>query len=230
MKSNPKQYVSKFVVALCALVSTTGCGPERLKPEDLPRRERDEVIIPAPTQSEQAMAGRETPSEPDAAPEPDADALRDEAFREAAMQGDLNAVKKFAAEGSEIDAVGPGGRTALQLAAFDGHLKTVNWLIDQHAEVNHRDEFGRTALMYAATGPNASTVKALLGAGADIELVDGDEHFNALMFAAAEGQVEVVKILLDGGADRDVKDIDGETAMDFATANGHEAVIELLAR
>ncbi|MBB3207713.1 ankyrin repeat protein [Rhodopirellula rubra] len=208
-------------------LTSIGCGPERLKPDDLPRREREEVIVSSPAPAADAPA---TAASPDTSttPKSDPDSTRDDAFREAAMQGDLQTVKQLATDGTEIDAAGPGGRTALQLAAFDGHLDTVEWLIDQHADVDHRDEFGRTALMYAATGANASTVKALLSAGADLQLVDGDEHFNALMFAAAEGQAEVVELLLEKGADRSAKDIDGETAMDFAKANGHDAVVKLL--
>jgi len=57
---------------------------------------------------------------------------------------------------------------------------------------------------------------------------DNDEHFTALMFAAAEGQKEVVSTLLKHGADKSLLDEDGESAYDFAVANGHAAVAALL--
>ncbi|EMI55755.1 ankyrin repeat domain-containing protein [Rhodopirellula sallentina] len=207
------------VVTLLGLTSV-GCGPERIEPDDFPRREREEVIVSSAEPEADAPTARSA--------EPNTGTGRGDALLDAAMRGELDSVKEIASSGTDIDATGEGGRTALQLAAYDGHLETVEWLIDQHAEIDHRDEFGRTALMYAATGDNASTVKALLAAGADMELVDEDEHFNALMFAAAEGQTKVVQLLLDKGADPSVEDVDGESALDFAKANGHADVVELL--
>lgn len=203
------------------ILTAIGCGPERLKVDDLPRRELKDVVVASPSPG--------VPPNPMAAEnQQNPEHTRDEAFRAAAMQGDLPGVKKLAAEGSQIDAPGEGGRTALQLASFDGHLEIVKWLIAHDAKVNHFDEFGRTALMYAATGDNGSTVKALLAAGAELESVDAEEHFTALMFAAAEGQAEVVRILLNAGADPARLDIDGESAFDFARNNGHDDVVKAL--
>ncbi|MEP4684443.1 MAG: ankyrin repeat domain-containing protein, partial [Rhodopirellula bahusiensis] len=119
-------------------------------------------------------------------------------------------------------------RTAMQMAAFDGHTPVVEWFLSQEVEVDHRDSFGRTALMYASTADNAETVKLLLDAGAAVDLVDSEEHFSPLMFAAAEGQMEVVELLLDAGADPTKADIDGETAIDFASSNGHTEVVKRL--
>ena len=58
--------------------------------------------------------------------------------------------------------------------------------------------------------------------------VDEVEKFTALMFAAAEGQQEVVQALLQHNADVTLRDIDGETARDFAANNGHDAVVRIL--
>jgi ankyrin repeat protein len=82
--------------------------------------------------------------------------------------------------------------------------------------------------MYASTGPFNETVSLLLKAGAETNLFDNEEHFTALMFAAAEGQAEVVQSLLKYGADKSLLDIDGESAYDFAMANGHTEVALLL--
>ena len=41
----------------------------------------------------------------------------------------------------------------------------------------------------------------LLDAGADVNMIDGNEHFTALMWAAAEGQAENVQLLLEHGAE-----------------------------
>ena len=50
------------------------------------------------------------------------------------------------------------------------------------------------------------------------------------MFAAAEGQLEVVQALLSHGADATLSDVDGDTALDFASQNGHSDVVGRLSQ
>lgn len=145
-----------------------------------------------------------------------------------AREGMLPKVQRGIAQGIDPNTTDEEGHTALMLAAFDGHTNTVKYLLAEGADPNLYDQNGRSALMYAATGPNAATVRALLDAGAQVNAVDKDEQFNALMFAAAEGHADNVQLLLDHGAEKSTADIDGETALDFARANGHTAVAELL--
>ncbi len=150
------------------------------------------------------------------------------AFREAALQGQIETVRRAIAQGVDVDAADEDGRTALQLAAFDGHTQVVQALLDEQPTIDHVDASGRTALMYAASGANRQTVELLLKSGADADVVDNVEHFTALMFAAAEGQREVVQVLLEHGADTTLKDTDGDSALDFALQNGHREVAALL--
>ena len=82
--------------------------------------------------------------------------------------------------------------------------------------------------MYAASGPNHETVRVLLEAGAVPNVVDKGERFTALMFAAAEGQQEVVRLLLHHNADVTLRDIDGDTARDFAAKNGHNEIVRMM--
>lgn len=205
------------VLILGSALGLLGCESKRLSPEDFPRREREEVLAP---QAPEGMATSEDVPLPEKSPEDN--------FREAAMMGDLAGVKRLVGQGVDVSAMDENQRTALQMAAFDGHTPVVEWFLSQNVEVDHRDSFGRTALMYASTADNAGTVKLLLDAGAAVDLVDSEEHFSPLMFAAAEGQMAVVELLLEAGADPTKADIDGETAIDFASNNGHTEVVKRL--
>ena len=147
---------------------------------------------------------------------------------QAALNGQLERVEDAVEGGFDVNATDEEMHTPIMLAAYNGHVKVVEYLLDHGATVDAKDGTDRTALMYASTGPFNETVKLLLEAGADPNLVDNNEHFTALMFAAAEGQAGVVKTLLAHGADKTLEDVDGDTAYDFATNNGHTAVAELV--
>jgi uncharacterized protein len=147
---------------------------------------------------------------------------------EAALNGDLASIEKALEEGFDVNSTDPEMHTALMLAAYNGHSTIIKLLLEHGAKPNLRDLKDRTALMYASTGAFNESVILLLNAGAETNLVDNEEHFTALMFAAAEGQAEVVQTLLAHGADKTLVDIDGESAYDFAMANGHQAVVALL--
>jgi ankyrin repeat protein len=151
-----------------------------------------------------------------------------DAFFAAALAGDYETVVRALQTGTSADAVDDNRRTALMLAAFNGHAAVVETLLEWGTPPNLRDEVGRTALMFAATGNNADAVGLLLDAGAEVNLADRGEHWTALMFAAAEGQDAVVELLLAHGARADVRDIDGDTAADFAAQRGHLKLAERL--
>lgn len=151
-----------------------------------------------------------------------------QAYFNAALNGDLNIVKKAIQSGLDINATDKDGHTALIFAAYNGHSKVVNYLIENGAFVNLANINNRTALMLASSGPFIETVEILLNADADPDIADNVENFTALMFAAAEGQLDVVKILINNGADKTLKDTDGDTAFDFAVENGHSEVVAFL--
>ena len=154
--------------------------------------------------------------------------MREQALRDAAYEGRIQAVQQELTQGANPNTSDENGRTALMLAAFNGYDTVVKALLTHNAKVNTCDNTGRTALMYAASGPNEQTVRMLLEKKADPNIKDKGEGWTALMFAAAEGQTQVVKDLLQHGADKTAKDIDGETACDFARNNSHGDVVRLL--
>ncbi|MHC5158100.1 MAG: ankyrin repeat domain-containing protein [Planctomycetota bacterium] len=153
-----------------------------------------------------------------------------EAFFEAALTGDIQTVKAELIAGVPADATTPDGqgRTALMLAAFNGHTELIEMLIDYGGDVNAVDGINRTALMYASSGPFPETVQLLIDKGAKVNIIDNNEKWTALMFAAAEGHADSVKRLLKAGADTTFKDIDGDTAADFAAQKGRAEIAEMI--
>lgn len=221
-----------FVWGALLVTFVGGCGrtPELTSVE--PDRSADD--------STSASAIVSAPQEPtkEAAPPTDVPSTKDpkrpvvdvEQFLDAALDGNLEVVQDAIDAGLDVNAADEQARNALMLAAFNGHTPLAKLLLDKGAMINHRDAAGRTALMFAASGPNAETVKYLLDAGAEVNAADTGERFTALMHAAAEGQVQVVKILLEHNADPAIRDVDGDTARDFAARNGHTEVAQLLTK
>lgn len=175
--------------------------------------------------AQESRAQKEEPPAPRTNPAAAADALRD-----AALEGRLQAVLSALSKGADVNAMDQERRSALMLAAFNGHTEVVRALIEKGASVNATDSMGRTALMFASSGPSPDTVRLLLENKADPDVQDSGEGWTALMFAAGEGLAEVVQVLLEHGADRTLKDVDGDTALDFAKKNGHMFVVRLLDR
>jgi len=152
----------------------------------------------------------------------------DISIHQAALEGQINLVRKLLTEGLDANTLDEDRRNPLMYAAFNGHDEIIKLLIGNGAMINACDTNGRTALMMASSGPYPATVKTLLDHKADPNLTDKEEHFTALMYAAAEGQLDVVRILLAYNADPALKDVDGDDALTFARNNGHTAIASLL--
>jgi len=182
-------------------------------------------------QKEQSVASSEENYPPEAVTRGSSDTpdeTNDQQLLKAALEGQSKTVQKLLDQGVSVNATDEEGRTPLMLAAYNGHTDTGVLLVEAGSDVNVIDSDGRTALMYASTGPFPEMVRFLLQKGAKINLADKQEHFTALMYAASEGLPEVTKILLENGADPDLKDVDGDRALNFASNNKHQEVVELL--
>jgi len=109
-----------------------------------------------------------------------------------------------------------------------GDVVQVRAALDAGADVEDADRDGWTALMIAAGQENADIVKVLIAAGADVNGWDLECNTTVLMAAAMNGRSEIVGILLAAGAATWHKDLDQETAADYARRWGHVAVVEML--
>jgi ankyrin repeat protein len=115
--------------------------------------------------------------------------------------------------------------TPLMRASRNGHdAEVVRWLVDRRAALDERNHAGVTGL--ASSHGHIFVVHLLLQRGAYPILVD-----TPLIHASTEGHVETVRCLLDhrfAGRIINQRDWGDRTALSWACANGHVAVVILL--
>ncbi len=156
-------------------------------------------------------------------------AAADEAPLIAAVKAeDAGAVSALLDGGADVNATQPDGATALHWAAFRDHHEIASRLIAAGADVNAANELGATALWLAADNGSATMVERLLAAGArpDMALPEGE---TPVMTASRTGNADAVTLLFAAGADVNVaEDTRGQTALMWAVAQGHHAVVAAL--
>ena len=150
------------------------------------------------------------------------------ALVQAADQGHAEIVELLAHAGSAVDRPGLFGQTALHLAAWQGHRAVVETLLACAARTDLRDDAGMTPLALACTEDVPEVVARLLAAGVPIEEPNGSTDATPLIMAAIDGQARVASVLLAHGARRDARDRNGRAAIEWARAEGHEVVAQLL--
>jgi len=92
----------------------------------------------------------------------------------AAITGNIEAVKQHLAAGTDVNAKNKIGSTPLNYAALKGHEEIVELLIAEGADVNARDNYKWTPLNYAAHGGHKEVAELLIAAGADVNARDED--------------------------------------------------------
>jgi serine/threonine-protein phosphatase 6 regulatory ankyrin repeat subunit B len=125
-------------------------------------------------------------------------------------------------------------------AAQMGLTEVVIRLAAAGSNINQTDHLKVTPLMYAAANVDASTVDALLMAGAEVDLQQylgmtalmlAVRHFSFPLKKHDEARrLEIVDRLLRAGADPKIRDRDGQTALDIAQTEGHQRIVNRLAR
>ena len=148
---------------------------------------------------------------------------------DAAMAGDVAAVRALLKSGADVNAAQGDGVTGLHWAARQGQEELANTLVVAGANVRATTRFGAiTPLHLAAERGSGAIVSLLVKAGADVDARTGTGA-TPLMFAAASGDTAAVKALIDGGADLEAKERDREqTPLIFAAAADRLDVVTLL--
>jgi hypothetical protein len=127
---------------------------------------------------------------------------------------------------NHIDSQDYWGESALALASRYGHTGAVNYLLcERAAPTEVRSLFGWTPLHLAAGGGHLSVVNGLLASGADVNAHTLLFGWTPLHLAAEGGYGAVVRALIKFGARVGVGSDVGDTALDFASREGHLAIV-----
>src|SRR5262245_10636948 len=149
---------------------------------------------------------------------------------DAAESGDrATALRLLAEKGTNPNAVGPDGTTAIMWAAHNDDLALVQALIKAGANVKLTNQFGTSALAEAAIIGSAPIIDALLKAGADPNSKNSVGE-TPLMAVARSGKIDAAKCLLDAGADVNARETwGGQSAIMWAASQSQPEMVKLLA-
>ncbi len=148
---------------------------------------------------------------------------------DAAMRGDVAAVRALVRKGNNVNVAQGDGMTALHWAAMRGDSTLAQVLLQARASVLATTRIGAfTPLHIAAQNASASVARALLRAKANARAVNGD-GVSVLHFAAMGGDTAIVAALLRAGADVNaVEPAWGQTALMVAAGRGRSDAVRLL--
>ena len=114
------------------------------------------------------------------------------------------------------------GCTPLMLASLrNPNVDVIRLLLKAGSDVSMKeDKYGRTPLHFAATyNENPEVISLLIKAGADINAKSDRYGITPLHSAGSAVNPEAILLLLKAGADPNLRNINGETALDYARKN-----------
>ena len=157
-------------------------------------------------------------------------ALLDSPVADAAMNGDIEAVRALLTEGADVNAPQGDGMTALHWAAEAGDVEMLGMLLYAGANVRGVTRLGDyTPLHLASKAGKERVVAQLLEAGADPSAYTTTGAVTPLHFAAASGNAASVEALLDHGADVNVREsVRGQTPLMLAAGRNRIATLQVL--
>src|SRR5436190_5595912 len=149
---------------------------------------------------------------------------------DAVESGDrATALRLLNAKGTNVNATGADGTTAIMYAAANDDVELVRALIKAGANVKLKNQFGTSALTEASIIGSAPIVDALIKAGAEVNFKNPLGE-TPLMAAARSGKVEAAKLLVDARADINAKENwGGQSAIMWAAAQGQADMVKFLA-
>src|SRR5947207_5782794 len=147
---------------------------------------------------------------------------------DAAMKGDVPAVRKLLLAKFDVNATQVDGATALHWAVYRDNVELADVLLKAGANVKAANREGTTPLFMASLYGNAAMIARLLKAGADPK-ERGPNGETTVMFAARNGNPAAIKVLAAAGADVNAKEsLRATTALMWAAEQGHAAAAKTL--
>ena len=138
----------------------------------------------------------------------------------AAIENDVEKVKKLLDSGHDADMKDNSGYTALHYAARAGHIIILRTLLSRGANPNSQTPGHTTALHRSAYMGHFECTELLLNHGAYVELIDLDGK-SALHKCAERGNYKCAKLILDNSGEKlekllNMKDKKGNSAYAYA--------------
>jgi uncharacterized protein len=149
---------------------------------------------------------------------------------DAAMRGDVEAVRGLLQRGGDPDAAQGDGMTALHWAAELGEESLARMLVDAGAKLEPVTRLGAyRPLHLAARNGHVEVLRILLEGGASPSAPTTTGAVTPLHFAATAASPAAAAVLLEHGADPDARESRwGQTPLMFAAAAGRAEVADLL--
>jgi ankyrin repeat protein len=147
---------------------------------------------------------------------------------DAAMRGDLGAVRALMQKGADVNAPQIDGATALHWAVYRDDVAAVELLLEAGAKPDAANRAGATPLSMAALFGHPQIVDRLLKAGADANAT-GPSGETMLMYAARNGNPAVLKLFVEAGVDVNAREpLRGTTALMWAVEQRHADAVQML--
>lgn len=144
-------------------------------------------------------------------------------FLLAAYMGNKKQVTEFLATGEEANTVNAFGETPLFWAVRGGHAPVAEVLVANGGDAKSMGGH----IYFLMRNKKYDLVKQLILGGADVNNA-GAYNYTPLMEAVNGNQVELIQLMLDKGANPNARDVEGYTALMFATKKGAEKSLAVL--
>lgn len=143
--------------------------------------------------------------------------------------GKLDEVKLLLKNGAKLDVCDMIGVHPICVAIIEREWDVFTHLIELGGNPTYQDKRGCSGLHYVARAGGNNALKRILDLETDNNAVDSN-GWSPLHWAAASafGTAKVLKTLLQAGCAKDLKDKQGRTALDLATAFGKDEEIAIL--
>ena len=152
---------------------------------------------------------------------------------DAAMRGDVSAVRAMVRKGENVNAAQGDGMTALHWAAVHGDSTLALLLTGAKANFSAPTRIGALVPLHiAAERGNASVVRVLLRAKANPRALTGDS-VSVLHLAALSGDTAIIRALTRAGAAADINRAEpgfGQTPLMIAAGRGRANAVRVLLR